>query len=145
MSVGVDDKIHLKVTEASAVCLGRPVVYACAAWYVGGFSGFAFAFRPSSEVRMSAVAAQFPAFIGVYDIVDGLHGHGNAFFCQHATDLFRRPLVVDNHLLYAPDKHAVEFPVGGGTLSASKCFCMSLFPQIVAFFGGIALEFAAKR
>ncbi len=85
------------------------------------------------------------AFIGVYDVVDGLLGYGNAFFCQHATDLFRRSLVVDNHLLYAPDKYTVELPVGGGSLSASKGFGIGLFLQIVAFFCGIVLELAAKR
>lgn len=48
-------------------------IYACAVRYVGGFGGFAFAFWPSSEVGMSVVTAQFSAFIGVYNVVDGMY------------------------------------------------------------------------
>ncbi len=136
---------NLKIAKAFAVGLGRSVVYACAVWYVGGFGWLAAAFWSSSEVGMSAVTTQFPAFIGVYDVVNGLYGYGNAFFGQHSADLFGRPLVVDNHLFYAPHQHAVEFLVACGTLSAFKGFGMGLFPQIVAFGCGVALQLAAKR
>ncbi len=113
-------------------------IYACAVRYVGGFGWLTLAFWSASEVGAPAVTVQFPAFISVYNVVDGLYGYGNTFFSQHATDLFGRPLMVNNHLFYTPHHHAVELLAGCGTLSALKGFCMSLFPQIVAFGCGIA-------
>lgn len=119
-------------------------MYACAVGNVSCFGGFAFTFGSSFIVGMAAVAAQFAAFIGVYYVIYGLYGYRNLFFCQLTTDLFGRPLVVNDHLFYAPYKHAVKFLVRRGTLPAFQSFSMSLFPQIVAFISGVTLELPAK-
>ena len=70
-----NNKIHLKIAKLLAVDLGRGLSYACAVWYVGGFRWVLFAFWSSSEVGMSAVTAQFSAFISVYNVVNGLYGY----------------------------------------------------------------------
>lgn len=69
VSITIDNKIHLKVPESSAVGLGRLVVYACAVGNVGCLCRFAFTLLPTPEV---GVATQFAAFISVYNVVDGL-------------------------------------------------------------------------
>ena len=74
MAVSIYDKIHLKVSESFSIGFGRSFVYACATGYVGGPCGLAFPFGPSFKVGMASVAAQLPAFIGVYDVVDSLNG-----------------------------------------------------------------------
>ena len=142
--VSIDNEIHLEVSEPRSVCFGGPVVYAGTICDVGGLGGPAFSFRPSFKVRMPAVFAQLSTLIGIYDIVYGLYGNGYSIFSQYSANLFGRPLMVDNHLFYAPNQH-VKYPVGGETFSPTHGHCMGFVPQIVAFGRGVAFYLTAKR
>lgn len=72
MAVAVHYEVHLKVAEALAVCLGRVVVYARTAGYVGGLDRFPAWRRPALKVGMAAVQAQLAARVRVDDVVDAL-------------------------------------------------------------------------
>ena len=67
--VGIDNEIHLEVSEPRSVSFGGPVVYAGTSCDVGGLGGPTFSFRPSFKIWMSAMLAQLSALISIYDIV----------------------------------------------------------------------------
>lgn len=72
VAVAVHYEVHLKVAETLAVCLGRVVVYARTAGYVGGLDRFPAWRRPALKVGMAAVQAQLAARVRVDDVVDAL-------------------------------------------------------------------------
>ena len=51
---------------------------------------------------MWQVRPQLACRVGMDMVVDGLLGNMYAFLCQYAGDLCRRPVLLQNHLVYAP-------------------------------------------
>lgn len=127
VAVAVHYEVHLKVAEALAVCLGRAVVYACTASYVGGLDRFPAWRWPALKVGMAAVPPQLAARVRVDDVVDALHGHLDAVLCQHSYYLLWRPQLVE-HLLDAPYQHGVKRPVRRRAPAAIKSLGVRLVP-----------------
>ena len=137
VAVSVHYEVHLKVAEALAVRLGRAVVYARAAGYVGGLDRFPARRRPALKVGMAAVPPQLTARVRVDDVVDALHGHLDAVLCQHSDYLLWRPQLVE-HLLDAPYQHGVKRPVRRRAPAALKSLGVRLVPQVIAPVRGVA-------
>lgn len=141
----VDDEIHLEIPETPAVGLRGPFVYAGPVRDARVFGGFALARRLPLEAGMAAMFAQFARHVRVDDVVDALDAYADALPCQYSAYLFWRPVLVEDHLFYAPHQHRVETAVGRGAYAAAHRPVVRLPRQIMSLVGGVALQLARKR
>ncbi len=72
--------------------------------------------------------------------MDGLLDYVDSFLTQHLGDLSRRPVLINNHLLYAPPKFRRLTVVALQTLSAGVGFCLGVAPYILSVGVAVALQ-----
>ena len=144
VAVAVHDQVHLVVTEAGSVRLGRPLVYTRAVRDVRRLGRLAPGLAPAPEVRMASVPAQLACLISVDDVVHGLHAHRQALALQHAAYLLGRPVRLNNPAFDLRDQQRVQTAVGDGATTTIHGFPVRLPREVVPLCSGIAPQLAGK-
>ena len=139
----VHDEVHFPVTKSFAVSFCRPFMDADAVTYVGSlrflsFPGFSCIFH-----LVAAVSCKFSRLIITYEFVDGLVGYAYAFYSQEAWDLFGRPLLVLDQLLYLPTHFGFDGAITRSATFFTFCALVCLCPNVFAVLGWITLDFSA--
>ena len=94
---------------------------------------------------MACVGEQFAGRVGMYVIVDSLFAYTGTLFAKFSDNLGRRPLVLDNPLLYAPPQQLRLLIVGSASLLSLISLTLGNRVVITALDRGVTFILAADR